>query len=69
MSGFFLFWVVTGQFIGPLPQDGCQQAAIVLQGQGVVCRQPYLVPCPVPDRPEMFTSCPVFDIPKVTVKP
>lgn len=58
-----------GHYIGPISQPACERAAIELRSEGVVCRQATSAyACPVPGRPSVFTSCPVFDFPQVTVK-
>lgn len=69
---WFLVFMSGVQFIGPLPQASCQMAAADLRAAGVVCREvSAMKACPVPGYPEgsTFTACPVFDFPKVTVKP
>jgi len=67
---FFLLSIATGQYIGPLPQNNCMNAAMALTPDGVVCREASaMTACPVPGMPGVYTSCPVFDLPKVTVKP
>jgi hypothetical protein len=67
---WFLVQIGSAQYIGPMPQQSCQQAAASLAGDGIVCRQPsYLMACDVTGRPGAYTTCPVFDSPQVTVKP
>jgi hypothetical protein len=69
-AAWFLVMIGGGQYIGPLPQPACQQAANELHGQGVVCRQAVaMTTCPVPGQPAVNMACPVFDFPYVTVKP
>lgn len=59
-----------GQYIGPMAQPSCQQAAVALRGEGIVCRQASaMTACPVPGKTGTYTACPIFDFPQVTVKP
>lgn len=68
-STWFLVFIATQQYIGPLPQASCQAAAVALVGDGIVCRQAaVMTACPVPDRPGSYMPCPLFEFPKVTIK-
>ena len=67
---WYLVSIITGMSIGPLYPHECMQAADSARAAGVVCKHAVALQlCPVPDHPEAFTSCPVFDIPQITVKP
>ena len=59
------------QYLGPMSEAACKQAEIALRYEGFVCRQATaLTSCPAPGYgPGVYTTCPVFDFPKVTVKP
>lgn len=71
IAAWYLVSVITGQFIGPLTEPGCQMAVQYVRDQGIVCRRAsVLTACDVPGRPGSYTACPVFDfVPEVTVKP
>lgn len=67
---WYLVMVATGLYIGPLEQERCGRAGFELNGAGVVCMHAsVMTTCSVLGRPELVTSCPVFEFPRVTVKP
>jgi hypothetical protein len=69
MSTWYLVYVVTGQFLGPLPEHVCRSSSA--DTAGIVCKQPsYMMGCAVDGRPGVTTACPVFEpTPKVGIKP
>lgn len=68
MISFYLV-MMAGNYIGPLPQLPCQNAAMLLSPYGVVCKQAdYAQICIVPDHPNSYQSCPHFTFPQVTIK-
>jgi hypothetical protein len=67
---WYLVAIATGLYIGPLPQESCQNAMYDLRYEGIVCRQATaMTVCDVPNEPGVYTSCPVFDFQRVTIKP
>lgn len=69
-GGFFLFYIATQAYIGPISQPACQMAAATLRNEGVICRQAIsLYSCEVGGRPGTTTICPIFSpLPEVTKK-
>lgn len=66
---WFLVFIGGQQYLGPLPQSSCQSAAAILINDGIVCKQSEaMIACPVAGMLGVYTSCPVFDFPKVTIK-
>jgi hypothetical protein len=69
-AAWFLVMVSSGHYIGPLPQAACQTAEASLRSEGIVCRRASsMTACGVNGQPGVYTVCPVFDFPVVTVKP
>jgi hypothetical protein len=68
-AAWFLVMIGGSQYIGPMSMESCQKAAVALQGEGIICRQPnMMMACGVDGRPGTFTTCPVFDFPQVTLR-
>lgn len=56
-------------YIGPMHESSCNMAAATLKSEGVVCMQAdYVTACPVPNYPNVYTICPHFIFPEVTIK-
>jgi hypothetical protein len=67
MTWWYLVYIVSGQFIGPLPEQHCRAASD--ERAGLVCIQPcYLYACEVAGRPGTYTNCPMFDLPRISAK-
>ena len=67
---WYLVMVATGMYVGPIDHDRCVLVEGVLASQGIVCAQATVVTvCPVPGRPEISITCPIFEFPRITVKP
>ena len=71
MTMWFLIAWGGVQFIGPLPEKICRDMVAIAQDRGEIeCREAVaLTGCPVPDHPGSYMTCPVFDLPKVMVRP
>lgn len=67
---WYLVMVATGLYIGPIDQSSCIRAEAAILDPAIVCREARVMQaCEVPNQPASYRACPVFDFPRVTVKP
>ena len=66
---WYIVLIGGSQYIGPMNEDRCKAAAMHLQDDGYVCRQPsFTYACQVPGIYGANTICPHFDFSAVTIK-
>lgn len=67
LLSWYLVSIATMNYVGPYSETSCKMAVVHLQN--TMCKQAdYGMVCPVPDRPNTYTTCPHFTFPEVTVK-